>query len=371
MSEYFSYRNLVFEPGIHGSPADIEKLENSLKNGRINSFVWNPEVSVRLQEIQPVILAIDGVRLFYNVDQDKDSERYSLPLRPIDTWISLPDRPTRISPQKKVLVIAGDQSEFGEAFGAGVKKNPMLEKSLNIFRTTEINNRAVTAETDLMFFMSVAVDAGLAVSAYATKNTITRRQLLRYAAPFAIALTTGSLFLRDQRTQSVLAAAKTENESNKTKELERAKVFGPRIILPDFIRFRTAMLILKTKDAIDVLGLPKDVSAAVLMGASHGFEAIAFLKDEKACLEEVTKYYKKLSKYLSDILQNPKSPLYDSIPFDSANAALKEYLASTMIQEITEPKLEYGPAALQYELPSVIKTKALFQSPRVLKALSF
>lgn len=129
------------------------------------------------------------------------------------------------------------------------------------------------------------------------------------------------------------------------------------------------MLIMKTKDAIDILGLPKDVSAAVLMGASHGFEANAFLNSESTCTQEVTNYFRKLNMYLGSIFENPKSPLYKTGSFNEASEALKEFLASTMIQEVLEPKLKYGPVALQYELPSLIETKSLFQSPRMLTAL--
>lgn len=85
MSEHKLYPNITFEPGIHASPAERDALEKSIKIGNTNSFSWNPEVGQRLQETHPLIMAIDGVGLYYNVKKDQNGLRYSLPLRPVDT----------------------------------------------------------------------------------------------------------------------------------------------------------------------------------------------------------------------------------------------------------------------------------------------
>jgi hypothetical protein len=80
--------------------------------------------------------------------------------------------------------------------------------------------------------------------------------------------------------QIVTNAQNSTTEAGKNEWLTILNLVDPEVIKDQYIQMRTAVLALKTKDAIDELGLPKDVSSSVIMGDGYSPEANSFITDD-------------------------------------------------------------------------------------------
>ncbi len=350
------YSNIRFEPGNHGDGNHIYSVIKQIGAGNLDVHDWNPEVGERTQEHSPYLLALDGLTAGY--------EFQSYPGN-IYLWAALPERPGKINPAKKVLVIAGDQSRFSEA----IVNRGNIEMLLKISQgqKDDLNSADPRTETRLLLGTSLAAELILIAASLRLKK-LNRRGLLKATLGGGM-LTFGTKYLNDERSNSVFRAAYSSTEEEKNRNLTIASLIGPKIIKDDWARARTAMLVLKTKDAIDVLGLPKDIAASVLMGAAHSYEAQEFLDSDAACQLAIREYFNKIQVIIKAGIWEGYGIIGDERYKENIDSLVK-YIAKTDILEVTDPLNMQNGQTAQDALSKNIDFKTSFQSPRVLKAIT-
>ena len=128
-----------------------------------------------------------------------------------------------------------------------------------------------------------------------------------------------------------------------------------------FYDFRTALLLAKTLDAIDILQLSPKTKASILFGVDHFPQAIGLLNSASLLTQTLKDGGKEILHIAEGVVKN-----YPQIPIDEAQASIKQFLATADIVDVHEPTSAVN--TKQAVLDSM-EYRGDFQSKRVLEAL--
>jgi hypothetical protein len=194
-------------------------------------------------------------------------------------------------------------------------------------------------------------------------KTMSRRNLLQLAVAGIATTAAGAYAAAKVPALEKTGTATTQNQ--KEKWLDIIDIVAPKVITSKLLNMRTALVTLKTKDAIDEMGLPQDVSSSVIMGTRHSINAHNFLKNDDAAQQAVLEYVKAIDPILTKALaENP------GVSREDAVAKIKRLLAQTYVQKVDEPDHDtFNTPNLEQAVQDATKTVGDFQSSRVLTAL--
>lgn len=350
-----SYPRLKFEPGIHVTSNDqFWEMYRRYQQGDRNANAWagDPACVERTVNQHPRLLGIDGLGFGL-------SDNGITPTSTDQQWFFLPATPAKLRPsEKSVYIILGDDLGLGGAFPAQLNTLPFRDALNGLDRQGEKTaaldeNIEVGAEAIMAL---VAVGLGAHTVNRISKGRMSRRSFIRLglAASAALGLT-GRIATR---AFSQSSAATTSDEGQKQFWLEVAGHTTPLIHGSDWVRVHTALVILKTKDAIDELNL-KNEPTAIVMGAGHTAYAGEMMDDESKAVQAVRDWAEKAYTIVRQYIPQESER-------NNAIKRINEYLAAFFIQKIDEP-----PAT--NNLPSAvvqsIHTVGRMQSKRISAAL--
>lgn len=369
-----NYPNLHFEPGHHISPDDMDafyKRYHEFNNGNIESNQWlnGDAVAGRMATYQPRILFIEGLGHTYKFTKppSEDNERYAptFPF-PQDVFFFLPAKVEKINNEGVLYIVAGEgepQTTLTNFEMIDPQQAPVKDAISDVQQNDRIAARdRNTLETTAILETIGLIDFALGVDFAQERirsRPLTRRTFLKIGAGVTGSIAAGSYKYVQHTAPSQAASALTPGEKDYYFKL--ADLVKPRVVYSDWARYRTALWILKTKDAIDHLGLPKETAAAILGGSGHSFEALSFLNNEDACKQEIKNYTAKLLSMLDEALDRYKP----KISREEARKRIIDFLPVTFIQKVTTPN-QVG--SLE-EMKKFVENVAEFKSTRIEEAL--
>lgn len=368
------YPNLRFEPGEHGANAwtnagevEATALYNSYINGNPYAHVWHPGLVRRIQTTQPKIIALDGLDFGTEFSNNESQGPTTTPASPDQTWLLLPTTPEKINhAERSIFVVNGDAEDIGDPFNYALLKYPdmqvlrtALNNKINTDSTTNLDSTSY-AVLWTAGLIDLAIGASIAQRKIAKKdNIISRRSFLKGAAAVGTAVAAGAYFGAGLNSASEAATATTE--AGKNFWLDIVDLVDPEIIKSKYEQMRTALLILKTKDAIDHLRLPRDVSSSVIMGSGHSFDAENFLDNDTAAQNTIRDYVDTINPIISAIINK-----YPQIKREFVVDKIKAFLSQSYVLEVKQPdQSAFWTPRLPQAVAAVTSTVADFRSKRV------
>ena len=274
--ENSEYPNLRFEPGLH------ERVDTPRPD-------WNRQMARRLSQYNPEFLSIDGM-------QGGSDLQFSLSLSE-----GFPGRPDEINTKSEyIYIVRGDVFDYTQS-------NWSLEEQVAqaLSDTNQLDKEARGGVVTEIFAASVLSSVILGVS---NRPVITRRDFLKktlaYSAAFAIF---GS---RAGQVASMIAAPFTPSETQRDVLLRVARLTKPILTKTLWwVDGRTALLIAKTQDAIDLLQKPRQTSGAIVMGNAHMFMAETLLRDRSERQQKIRDFAKYTLETADSVLAEVQAPL--------------------------------------------------------------
>lgn len=355
------YPGMRFEPGIHPFIASNEWnqiIADKFTSGDLNAHQWNNAVKERMSAYQPQVISIDG---------QAPSARWDIN-RKGHIWLSLPGRPNDINHDNPTYVVAGDFYDYTQALtDFSNTANPNVDALLQ-----ELDKEM--PGTGLMeLFQAYGEKTGMGLSgglasmailAGATKSQpIARREFLKYASEAVLGL---ALSWALPAWFAPVGAAVMNNEPAKDLLMDITTITGPYLIKSDYLNARTAMLIAKTQDSIDYLGLPTTIPSSVLMGAAHTPEAAVLMTNPVARTEVIAQYTGDLVKTLNTVIRS-EYPALDTV---AARKALLDHVSRAQIIQVTDPGGPSPNPQLLTLVDSCVSNVATIQSPQIEQAIS-
>lgn len=380
------YPGIQFEPADHPTDgADYKRLEMQIRSGNLRVHAWNEEVALRVAKYAPVILTLDGQAPFLSPQDGPFAydEKYTI-------WRGLPDRPNKINLAGKLYVIAGDL-DWGLKSGREIGMLPLMGRNIVGKSKTEdiigfikeacnldadevddvrkgeigeaIGEGAIVFSLALLIHKAIAQASSQSEKSAGKSHGITRRTFLKGVGSV---LTIGALAGVRGLTFDLpkgMASIATDQET-KQYWLNIAGALKP-IIKHNLVNTRTALLISKTEDTIERLGLSSQTPACVLMGSTHSFEANALMNDRGERFNTILGGTNALLKALDIILEK-----YPTIPKNTAKNNLLDFIARTKVMVVTDPRGPDQNPNLMYLIDENIHELVTFQSTQVESAIN-
>jgi len=371
--------SIEFEPADHVSEQEeAEEIFNRYKNGDPTAHSWKSvELLDRLWDQQAEILFIDGLESSYFYDAESNSNIPGPPHKD-DLWQDLPASPEKINKKRKIRVVSGDNANVGISLvdrdpNAAAEMEAKVSRDLESVGGAELNIEALLHYDALaLLIISGVINAGAGAVIYklGQKNIISRRTML--AMIMSSAAGVGLFGLFNTVGQSGQIGASANSDRIKDFGLWLSNITKPRLLPSDYLQMRTAMFIMKLKDAIDYQheqnpqNFPSDIPASIVAGMTHSRGALDLLNSEEACAEAVRKY---IIEGFDPILKKMLK-LNPNIKREDAIRKIKTYLAATHISEVVEPdQSTVGTTNFPEAARAAITEVASFPSNRILEAL--
>ncbi|MBI3069688.1 MAG: hypothetical protein HYY87_00085 [Candidatus Levybacteria bacterium] len=282
-----------FEPGVHTFPfVDVvlrhptaQELYDRFAAGDLTAHAWNPEVSQRMSKYGPSVIGLDSV----------SGSREDVPVRLF--WLWLPGSPKEMTGRNEVYIVGGDLLHSQIIDPPRSTEDTISNEwynELNKIGWGKVEEYAGGLGTELIGgHIALPIFTLLARRLLANKKreedrgvkSPSRRLFLKRAA-----VTVGGLSLATflgrlaPLAQSYSPTPKTEKVMQKVTDI--AKPFTRSTWLDG----RTALVIAKTIEAMDKLGLPQGSQGSVVMGFPHGYEAGNLLTDKQARMKAIRQY---------------------------------------------------------------------------------
>lgn len=352
-----------FEPGVHPFPlTDVlfklpgaKVIRQRFEAGDLTAHAWNPEVAQRMKQYSPQVLGLDSV----------PGGLWSKALN----WPWLPGSPKEMSGRESMYVVGGDMlhqdflyNEEGNKIGWG----RVAEYTAKTLVVEGIGGH-ILLPTGLILLAS-------RISGKSPDNTVenpARRAFLKKTGIGLGALSVAT-FLGKLAPAAESYATTSENLAQKVNQIIRPMTKST------WLDGRTALVIAKTSDAMNELGLPKDAQGSVVMGFPHAYEAGSLLTDKKIRAEAIRKY---AQEYCDDIYpaigdetwDYVKEGLQDKSSEKEKRALLMDYVLldflSTKIYEVKEPD-SYHTDTPDATAQNLIREVNWFMSPEVMEAIA-
>lgn len=240
--------------GIHDFTYDDHRRTwEQVKNGNLDSYVWNREVaqliaSESYSSGEPLVLAIDGI---YPILQAQLLTPADPEMKLISRWASLPARPSRLSSQNEVYVVAGDFAPPIKGYGRN-----QLSEAEEKWRLSHVLENTLLAVSVLGIMNSRAI----------MEKRISRRGFLKNSAKVA-GIAAGLTFARTlPRFLGPLISDRDLHEFFQ----EIDSIVSPRLFRSEWLDGRTALLMTKLEETAESGYIPEESAEYVLlMGNSH------------------------------------------------------------------------------------------------------
>lgn len=281
------YSGLRFEPGLHFGKSPS---------------VWNAEVKKRMKNYNLEIIAVDSwrpSRLEY-VGREEALEYY------------LPGQPSDINNvNNEIFAIRGDVSS--EAYYSDLVSPVIQFTGTRRDRFSEIMSKVKNIDERGKFDFSIGYGAEnvataltfmffktLAEKDFQRVSRVDRRGFFKLGASFTGNALLGLLLAR---VATSVVAPLTVDEQSRDLMNRLASIVRP--IYEDggwWVDGRTALLIAKTQDSIDILGKPRNTPGAIVMGSAHTFQAERLLSDDMLRENAIRKFGSKILLTVDSIL---------------------------------------------------------------------
>lgn len=343
MSERYK---IYFEPGIH--PIDegySDSIKTSFARGDLNASFWNPEVAKRLRTYQPHILGLDSV------GANRESRFRELDL----VW--LPGSPQQIAGRGSIFAVVGDVHYSGilRGFRADYPLKFELDEAENESRNDSI--RRGLAE---MLIATPVIGALLLISSLDSRTTISRRKFLRSGS-----LTLGGIMLglTAGRTSPLIQTFSDESDWNDLLQTI-TDLTKPFFTQSNWLDGRTALVVAKTKEAMDILDLPDGAKGVVLMGFPHSFRAKALVNNIEIRRGLMFGYAEEMLQTFDKIID--RVGMRNSFPYNDTHDALLTFYCRMDIFNVREPQ----PTDLtNYPITERVKTRLCKEAVEAVSSL--
>lgn len=367
---------IEFEPGIHPiDDGDSLGMIKKTQGGDVSSHIWNGEVADRMSGYNPSIVAIDSLEPSPSINGQLSTE-YKAAL-----WSLMPDRPSKLNGSDEIFVLAGDNT-YGEPDANGPISSTlrlwtaiaMVYAGYKISAGTYAALRARAPEPedpDMPFtwpYDQEREDNPIYdqkreepdTTPVLTHQQMSRRQFLGMAgAGVAMGVSLSAMLSASMPFGFARDIAAKVND--KTDDITPDRLLDPDGIYP-YIDGRTALLIAKTRDAIEQRGFGD--SASIVMGATHLAKADDFMSNPGLRDEHIREH----AKLVTGKAEDDRS-FFDghSRPRERAEWILGEERL-VQIFRVTEPDDEAFKTDAKAELSRIIELVDSFHSPSVVSA---
>lgn len=374
-----------FEPYLPTPPEDKAKIEAAFEQGTVpyaHMVADAANVSERLQG--------NKTKVVFLPPNPNLPEKPNEPPTSKNLWLGLSGGPEDIldyehDPDKRLLVVTSNP--LGAEAIAENSKLTELQKKLNEQIADDNEGWNYNVDTGTLALFSIGLTA--AATFQKDHNTYKIPFLHRYMKRRTV-LGTGATLLGAAAVASIFGkniapSIASRSDTNSPVLAEAAKWLGPKLADLPARKFMTAMSVLISKDAHDVMvqkGLPATAPLGIMGDGKQFSGAEDLVTDEKQCAQIVHDYVHGLGNIMNDVTENGK-PL-TAEQKKAAMESIKGYLASFYISQVAEPaslKDQQGnktfPDAVQdaiqtFGLPNLSNPKqppTPFLSERVIKAI--
>lgn len=346
-------RNLpvVYESGVHAFPVIWEgsDIEERFESGDLRAHLWNPEIAMRMRSYSPYVLGLDSLS-----PSLAEEARFVY-------WPWLPGSSKEMSGRDSLYVVAGDILHW-QIVDQYPEENQVLE-NLRKEGWGDVENYGKQCTVEYGLTAALGILTG--VAAIKTKGKTTRRSFLKLGLGVISAAITG---VEVGRASPIIHSYSRESKSSPLQQFI-TEVTKFRFSRSVWLEGRTALVVSKTMDAMDILDLPEDAVGSVVMGFPHSYEATSILSDKNFRRQAIQKY---ALEFEQDIIP----PLIHSgILNDTAEdrewvrTALVSTFALTDVCQISEPPTLQtdDPIGMTARLQKRVRR---YYSPEVVEALS-
>lgn len=333
-------RSIHFEPGIHTflNP-HARSVVRGFNSGDLTAHFWikGRQIANRMREYNPEIVAIDGLTPWLSELSGEEKAKRSV-------WLWLPGSPSEITSRGSLNVVLGDPLFSGILPDNG-EVDELVKKVINEFINLENN-----ALKDYLVKLSKEEAATFAASAVLISAALVGSRLMRnkdvvkprrgMSRRKFLGLMAGASMVSLARLISPIAASFSPQGS--------VKDFFETVLQPIKYRFsysnwldgRTAVLIAKTKEAMDLLEMPKDAQATVLMGFPHGWEAEEFLNNELKRQKAIREYAEDMLDALYEADEKLGGRSLTEEQRRSDHQFLSDYLSNADVFKVEDPGIQ-------------------------------
>ncbi len=330
---------------VYGSHYEDGVFERYQK-GDQNANVWEySDVLQQVSRLQPKLLTVDSM-----YPQIEGISVYGEGRE--DTAIWMPGKPDQINREGRVLVVAGDSFLEGvdflpelkayDPYRVAVIKQIEKEREKKFgkgdhFKTSWLI-KGVEPETVALFASFSLLTASLlrAQGKFSNRRNLTRRDFLKYTGIFTgLTILAGTGVKVGTADRLVDGYFDAEDPNEKTTYQELAEIFGAELTIEpkDWLNARNALYVLKTKDAIDIVG-PFNGSPSVIIAGSHhevGMEDL--LQSDEACREALLQYTEKMFGVIDHVAALDKNKNTDPTLGIRAKVQLASLLSKILITD--------------------------------------
>lgn len=270
MIESEKYR-IHFEPGVHSffesQHRDISKRYYA---GDSSARHWNPQVAQRMRGYSPYIVGMDSYAS--SIDQDEG----------FFDWPWLPGTPLEMSGRDSIYTVSGDLLHWQLA--PPNSGNEPFTQYLREIGSDKLKSYVIKSTLEGLATLSLTVLAAAAL--LRSKERFSRRNLFR----IGLGAATASLFGVNVGRMAPVAQSFSTNSSLESLFQIITDITKPRFNESRWLDGRTALVIAKTIESMNVLDLPQGSNGSVVMGYPHAYEARKLLEDKGARMQTIRGY---------------------------------------------------------------------------------
>jgi hypothetical protein len=354
---YDSYPHVSFEPGNH---AEIYEAMGVLRDFDLDWYAtheWrgNPELLDRLHEYQPEFVAIDSLGAILPLCDDNFTE-----VSAGAVWLSLPGNPRQLNDMGEVNVVAGDL--FSTLLKRVVKDTgdsslENIPRYNSLLRMVDMHDNALVAGASAG---AIAIAATLQANELINRQ-MSRRDFLRSAALGSVGLIAGGNLFKEVLSYMTENAATTA----KTQELKEQRVIaaGRYDIFPWDggleMDARTAILHMKTQEAMKFCGASEDTRASVILGYSHAKKAADMWESPEQEITLIREYMERTARIVDAV-----SKRHPKINKGEVLDTIFSAMAATEVYRVVEPpEVGEGDTRSREQLYNSVMLERSFESP--------
>lgn len=311
---------LHYENGVHSFTDQMyDEVGKRFSFGDLSAHNWNPEVAQRIRKYSPYVLGLDTLSpsVFGNEQQP--------------SWTWLPGSPKEMTGRDSIYVVSGDFLHF-----QSVDKRDKMYEELQKVGWDKVMDYGIKSGLEDLAIIATAIGS----LAGSLKTKTSRRGFISKGllgiSSLATAVTEGRL--------APVAQSYSSDSSLEQILQDITEITRPRLANSSWLDGRTALVVAKTVESMDILDLPDRAAASIVMGFPHGYKANTLLLNKNARQEMVLEYAKNL---VEDIL-----PIAKRLGMQSQNEDDDEYeqfvkdviasiLVTSEIYEVKEPEFIY------------------------------
>ena len=345
------------EPGIHSFPGSNllgvpsgEEVKQKFESGDLTAHKWNPQVAQRMKQYSPLVLGLDSVP--------------GLAVPDFRHWEWLPASPHDMSGRDSMYLIGGDLLHW----------QYMDDPEFYELGWSKVADYVKKGSAEGISNLIVASVSIAALRYYQEK--FSRRRFLKGGLA-ALGAAAAGLFLGKSAPviQSYSPSSSTEGLSQVVTDLTK-----PWFSESKWLDGRTALIIAKTLEAMEILDLPTGTQASVVLGYPHLYEAGRLLTNKEFRKKTIREFAQEFFEETKDLTTGDRADwekdeeLMEELIRDYGGIdgwvkfSIFTSFASSTISQITQPQslTVKNPASTVAGLFKEIK---IFESPEVKEAL--